>query len=356
MPRSQPRHGSMGVRPRVRIHRQVAKVRSWPEVKEGPRPLGFLGYKSGMTQAVIIDEEPHSPYRGRERVRAVTVLETPPALVCALRTYTHTPLGVKSSSEAWAPELPKDFERLFTQPKKEAKQEKEAKEPKRESKKESKKPSKRTEEKDHLKTLESSLQSVSEIRMLLASQPRLTSVPKKKPDVFEVPVSGGTMQERFSYAKNLLGKTVAISDIFKEGQLVDALAVSKGKGFQGPVKRFGISILRHKARKTKRGVGAISGRHPGILQTTPRAGQMGLHQRTALNLRLLKMGTKGEEVTPKGGFIRYGTIKGPYTVILGAVPGPSKRLVKLRQPIRAHHPPTLTPRIVSIDTTSKQGH
>jgi len=344
----------MGVWPRVRQHSQVAKVRSWPTVKDGPRLLGFLGYKSGMTQAILINDEPHSPYKGRERVRAVTILETPPALVAAIRTYSKNEWGLKSQSEAWTKEPPKDFERLFTQPKTEQKEESKEKPKSKDKKKEKAKQPKATP--DALQKLAANLNEVAELRVLLASQPRLTSVPKKKPDLFEVTVGGGTIQERFNFAKDLLGKTVEISTVFKEGQQVNALAVSRGRGFQGPVKRFGISILRHKARKTKRGVGAISGRHPGILHTTPRPGQMGLHQRTALNLRLLKIGTKGEDVTPKGGFLRYGIINGPYTMILGAVPGPSKRLIKLRVGIRAEPTPIPAPRIISIDTTSKQGH
>ncbi len=342
----------MGVWPRVRQLSQVAKVRNWPTVKEGPRLLGFLGYKSGMTQAILVDDAPHNPYKGRERVRAVTVLETPPAIVAAVRTYTRTHLGLRSHSEAWMSEPPKDFERLFTQPRGKEKEESKEK-PKSKGKNKAEKTEKAS---DPVKQLETKLNEASEIRVLLASQPRLTSVSKKKPDLFEVTIGGGSIPERFNFAKELLGKTVDISTVFKEGQQVDALAISKGKGFQGPVKRFGISILRHKARKTKRGVGAISGRHPGILHTTPRAGQMGLHQRTALNLKLLKIGTKGEEVTPKGGFIRYGVVKGPYTLILGAVPGPSKRLIKLRVGIRAEATPAGAPRIIAIDTTSKQGH
>jgi large subunit ribosomal protein L3 len=346
----------MGVWPRVRQLSQVAKVRNWPTVKDGPRLLGFLGYKSGMTQAILIDDAPHSPYKGRERVRAVTILETPPAIAAAIRTYAKTEWGLKSHSEAWMKDPPKDFERLFTQPKTEQKEETKEKPKSKGKGKERGKTKEAKTTQDSLQQLATNLNEIAEIRVLLASQPRLTSVPKKKPDLFEVTVGGGTVQERFNFAKDLLGKTVEISTIFKEGQQVDALAVSRGRGFQGPVKRFGISILRHKARKTKRGVGAISGRHPGILHTTPRPGQMGLHQRTALNLKLLKIGTKGEEVTPKGGFLRYGVVKGSYTMILGGVPGPSKRLIKLRVGIRAEPTPIPAPRIISIDTSSKQGH
>src|SRR5712692_6433305 len=187
MPRSQPRHGSMGVWPRVRQLSQVAKVRNWPTVIDGPRLLGFLGYKSGMTQAILIDDAPHSPYKGRERVRAVTILETPPALVAAIRTYAKTEWGLKSHSEAWMKEPPKDFERLFTQPKTQTEDNKEKPKSKAKGKEKAKtKEAKATSH--HLQQLATDLNQVSEIRVLLASQPRLTSVPKKKPDLFEVTV------------------------------------------------------------------------------------------------------------------------------------------------------------------------
>ena len=92
----------------------------------------------------------------------------------------------------------------------------------------------------------------------------------------ETKVDGGSVKEQFEYTKNLLGKTVLISDIFKEGQFVDVISVSKGKGWQGPVKRWGIKILPRKSRKTKRGVAAIGPWKPArVLYTVPRAGQMG---------------------------------------------------------------------------------
>jgi large subunit ribosomal protein L3 len=74
---------------------------------------------------------------------------------------------------------------------------------------------------------------------------------------------------------------------------------------------------------------------------------MGFHQRTEYNKRVLKIGRDGKEITPKGGFIRYGIIRGPYMLIEGSIPGPEKRPIKLRYPARppkevSEEPPQIT--------------
>jgi Ribosomal protein L3 len=50
----------------------------------------------------------------------------------------------------------------------------------------------------------------------------------------------------------------------------------------------------------------------GTPSYVPQPGQMGFHRRTIYNLRILRIGDNGEEVTPKGGFISYGKISGTY--------------------------------------------
>jgi large subunit ribosomal protein L3 len=173
----------------------------------------------------------------------------------------------------------------------------------------------------------------------------------------EIEVGVGPVKERLDYAKGLLGKTVTVNEIFKEGTYVDVVAVSKGKGIQGPVKRFGIRVRQLKSRKMKRGVGTLGPWHPArVLYTIPRAGQMGYHQRVEYNKRILKIGTDGKEVTPQGGFIRYGVVKNMYALIEGSVPGPAKRLIRLRMPARPPKSiPEAPPSILQISTISHQG-
>jgi large subunit ribosomal protein L3 len=85
------------------------------------------------------------------------------------------------------------------------------------------------------------------------------------------------------------------------------------------------------------------------------AGQMGYHQRTEVNKRIIKMGNDGKEVTPRGGFLRYGVLKGDYVVLAGSVPGPTKRLIRLRQPIRPPRTVVGQIAVTYVSTASQQG-
>ncbi|MEM3665961.1 MAG: 50S ribosomal protein L3 [Candidatus Bathyarchaeia archaeon] len=325
-----PRHGSLAYLPRKRAKRLLARINYWPKIEaDTPRLLGFVGYKAGMTHVFLIEDRKRSPNYGKEVMRPATVLETPPMLICAVRAYTRDFCGLKTLSEAWIKDPPDELERVFTLPE-----------------------NFNTDE--NLKKIEENLSKVAKIRVIAVTQPKQTSVSKKKPDITEIEVGGGTIQQQFEYAKNLLGKTVTSAEIFKEGQYVDVIAVSTGKGFQGPVKRWGVTILQHKGRKTKRGIATLGPWNPHrVMYSVPRAGQMGFHKRTEYSKRILKIGKDGKEVTPKGGFIRYGQVRGPYILLDGSVPGPEKRPIRLRYTVRpprqiAEEPPQIT--LVSLES------
>jgi len=305
-----PRHGSLAYLPRGRAKRKIGRIRFWPKVEEGPTLLGFMGYKAGMTHILMVEDKPDSLHLGKEVSHPATILDVPPIVICAIRAYIKDQYGLHTYTEAWMKKPPKDFGRALVLP-----------------------TEFNTEE--NLKKIEENIEKIAEIRLLAATQPRLAAVPKKKPDISEIKVDGGSIAEQLEYAKNLLGKNVSITDVFKEGHFMDAIAITKGKGFQGPVKRWGVNILPRKSNKTKRGVACIGPwRPPRVLYTVPRAGQMGYHQRTEYNKRILKIGIDGKDVTPKGGFVKYGEVKGTYVIVDGTLPGPVKRLVRLRYPAR----------------------
>jgi len=291
-----------------------------------------MGYKAGMTHIIMVEDKPDSLSFGKEASHPATVLDVPPIIVFAIRAYIRDQYGLHTFTEAWMKTPPKDFDRALVLPEKFD-----------------------TEEK--LKKIEENIEDIAEIRIMAATQPRLAAVPKKKPDITEIKVDGGTISEQFEYAKSLLGKTVSVTDVFKEGHFMDVVAITKGKGFQGPVKRWGIKILPRKSRKTKRGVAAIGPWKPArVLYTVPRAGQMGYHQRTEYNKRILKIGIDGKTVTPKGGFLNYGEVKGTYLLVDGSLPGPAKRLVRLRYPARppkklASSPPNIN--YISLESMQK---
>jgi len=327
-----PRRGSLGFLPRGRAARQIGRVRFWPHVENGPALLGFTGYKAGMTHVFMVEDRQGSPSFGKEIVFPATVIDTPPLTVCAVRAYTRDPYGLKTLTEVWMKEPPKDINRLTTPPK-------------------------NPDPQNGFKKMEENLDKISELRLLAATQPRLAGVPKKKPELVEIKVDGATVREQLEYVKNLLGKTISVAEVFKEGQFIDVISVSKGKGFQGPVKRLGVKIRDRKSRKTQRGIATLGPWKPSrVLYTIARAGQMGYHQRTEYNRRLLKMGTNGAEISPKGGFLRYGPVKGTYAIVSGSVPGPAKRLIRFRYPVRPpKRVPETPPKIISVSLESPQG-
>jgi len=191
-----PRRGSLAYLPRTRASRPIGRARYWPEVKEGPVLLGFAGYKAGMTYVIMIDDDPGSVNFGKEVVQPVTIIDTPPMYIAAVRAYARDEYGLKTLTEVWASPLPKDFERVITPPEDYGVEKVE----------------------EGLKRIEVALGNIIEFRVLAATQPRLTSVPKKKPDLMEIKVGGGTIKEQFEYIKKILGKTVPIEEVFKEGQ------------------------------------------------------------------------------------------------------------------------------------------
>jgi large subunit ribosomal protein L3 len=328
-----PRHGSLAYLPRKRAKRLSARIRFWPKIEAAtPKLLGFVSYKAGMTHVFTIEDRKRSPNYGKEVIRSATVLETPPMLICAIRAYAGTPYGLRTLGEAWMKNPPDELDRVFTCPE-DFKQE------------------------ENVKKIEESLDKLARIRVIAITQPKQSSVPKKKPEIAEIEIGGTAIQQQLEFAKNILGKTVTPAEIFKEGQYVDVAAISTGKGFQGPVKRWRVTKLQHKGRKTKRGIATLGPWNPHhVMYSVPRAGQMGRHQRTEYNKRVLKIGTDGKEVTPKGGFTRYGLINGAYMLLEGSVAGSEKRSIKLRHSVR---PPRQAaeelPQITQISLDSPQG-
>ena len=101
--------------------------------------------------------------------------------------------------------------------------------------------------------IQDALAKTEDVRVLVHTNPKMASVPKKKPEIFECALGGSSAEEKLNYALDLLGKEVRASDIFNEGQYVDAIATTKGKGVQGVVKRWNIRIQYGKAMRSGKG-------------------------------------------------------------------------------------------------------
>ncbi|MEM2726909.1 MAG: 50S ribosomal protein L3 [Archaeoglobaceae archaeon] len=327
MKEHRPKRGSLAFSPRKRAKRIVPRIRSWPECNE-VRLQGFAGYKAGMTHVVMIDDRKNSLSYGEEVIIPVTVIETPPMKVAGIRVYKETQYGLKILKEVWANGLDQFLDRRVKIPK-------------------------NSTNVDQLKEIDG-----DEVRVVTYTQPYLLSgVPKKVPDLMEQKI-GGSFKEALEYAISKLGKEVTVSEVFKEGSIVDVSAITKGKGFEGVVKRWGVITMNAKHARSSKGrrVGTLGPWLPHRIRwTVPQYGQMGFHQRLEFNKRILKIGNNGEEVTPKGGFPHYGVVRGNYVLIAGTVPGTVKRLVRMRDAIRPPKADFAGVNLVYVSTSSKQG-
>ncbi|MBS3814957.1 MAG: 50S ribosomal protein L3 [Hadesarchaea archaeon] len=330
--KSHPRRGSLAYTPKKRAKSQKPRVRAWPD-ESSVKLLGFTGYKAGMTQVFMIDDHDESLTRGQEINVPVTIIETPPVTACAIRIYGSSRDRNRALTEVWAEDLPEDLNRL-TNPPKDYNQE------------------------EAMEKAEEILNDKgNDVRLLVQTQPRKSSLPKKKPELIEIQLGGDSLNEKWDYAKEKLGKEIRVSEAFDEGKYIDAIAITKGKGTEGPVQRWGVKVQNRKVQQARRHVGTLGPWQPRrIMRSVPDTGQTGYNQRTDCNKRILKIGEDGSEVTPEGGFLRYGPIQEDFVVIKGSVPGPTKRLVCLRQTVRLKEGlPDSPPNITHIDTTSQQG-
>ena len=112
------------------------------------------------------------------------------------------------------------------------------------------------------------------------------------------------------------------ADLLQAGELVDAIAVSKGKGFAGAMKRHnfkgqGASHGNHKSHREPGSIGACA-TPARVFKGTKMAGRMGGQQVTTLNLEIVQADPERELVLVKG-----------------AVPGPRGGMVVLRDAVKA---------------------
>jgi len=210
---------------------------------------------------------------------------------------------------------------------------------------------------DQLKEIEKFKDKIKLISCHIYVIPREVGLSQKKPMKMEIPIVGGSIDSQFKYATSLLGNYIYGTDLVKPGSYVDVIGITKGKGWAGPVKRFGIKRKQHKARKTVREVGAIGPWKPAaVTYTVPRAGQHGFHQRTEYNHRIIMVGDESENpITPKGGFPHFGIVRGKYLVVRGSVPGPPKRPIVVRLPLRPKPVPQEPPKVLLVSTRFKEG-
>merc|ERR1711939_16920 len=174
------------------------------------------------------------------------------------------------------------------------------------------------------------------------------------------------------FGHGLFEKPVEIDSIFEQDEMIDCIAITKGHGYQGVTSRWGTKKLPRKTHKGLRKVACIGAWHPSHVQwTVARAGQDGYHHRTSCNHKIYRIGKGSDEgnaatefdvskkqITPMGGFVRYGEVKNDFVLLKGSVPGVKKRVMTLRKSMLTHTARRALEKIELkwIDTSSKFGH
>ena len=111
------------------------------------------------------------------------------------------------------------------------------------------------------------------------------------------------------------------ADIFEVGDKVDASAISKGKGFQGAIKRHGFhrGPMSHGSKHHRHQGSSGSAASPGkVVKGKKMPGQMGNKRITVQNLEVVKVDAENNLLLVKG-----------------AVPGPKKSLVTIKESVKA---------------------
>ena len=155
-----------------------------------------------------------------------------------------------------------------------------------------------------------------DIREKLVNKPR-----KGHFDKAGVPYKRFVREFKFEDAENYSVKDEIKADIFAAGDKVDATAISKGKGFQGAIKRLGQSrgpmahgskFLRHQGSN-----GACSSPSK-VFKGKGMPGHMGCKKITVQNLEIVKVDVENNLILVKG-----------------AVPGPKKALVTIKETVKS---------------------
>lgn len=127
---------------------------------------------------------------------------------------------------------------------------------------------------------------------------------------------------RVDSVDGLVEGKLLLPDFVKEGDLIDVTAISKGKGYQGGMKRYNMAggFKSHGASLSHRSLGSIGNRADPAkcFKNKKMPGQMGREQVTMQNLRVITIDRENSLMLVKG-----------------SVPGPKNGIVRVSRAIKA---------------------
>ena len=345
-----PRSGSLAFLPRRRTRHHRGRVRSFPkDDKSKPIHLtAFMGYKAGMTHVARHHERREGKkIIKKDIVEPVSIIECPPIKIVGVVGYVETPRGLRALSTVYAQHLSDELKRRFYKNWNTAK------------KKAFSHYAKRYEEPDKSKnSIKRDLERIKKychvVRVLVHTQMSKLNLRQRKAHLFEIQVNGGNITQKVDWAVGKFEGEVCVGEVFNENEMIDTIGVTRGKGTNGVIKRFGVTRMPRKTHRGLRKVGCIGAWHPAAVKwTVARTGQLGYHSRTELNKKVYRIGaganrgTKNnatteadaieKNITPLGGFPHYGVVNNDFVMVKGGIMGTRKRPIILR---KSHFPQT----------------
>jgi large subunit ribosomal protein L3e len=334
-----------------------------------------MTYKAGMTHIMREVNKPGSKLHKKEIVEAVTILEAPPMFAVGLVGYVQTPRGLRTLTTVWATHLSDQLKRTFY------------KNWYRSKKKAFTSYASRVAEENN-KDVQHELERIKKfcqvVRLICHTDMTKLPLRQKKAHVAEIQINGGDTAAKVKFGHELFERQIPVNTVFQKNEMVDAVAISKGRGYEGVVTRWGITRLPRKTHRGLRKVACIGAWHPARVKfSVARAGQNGYHHRTEMNKKIYRIGEAarppaGEDgkeapfnpnakteadgtakaITPLGGFPHYGEVNNDFIMVKGGVPGVKKRVVTLRKSCvkQVSRNATEDIELKFIDTSSKFGH
>jgi len=333
------------------------------DASKKPHFTAFMAYKAGMTHITRDVVKPGSKLHNKETCEAVTVLDCPPMVVVGVVGYVKTFNGLQTLKTVFAEHLSEEVKRKFYKNFYKSKKKAFTKYAKKYA--------------DGKKEIDADLNELKKkacvIRVLAHTQIRKVPFGQKKAHMMEIQINGGSIPEKVDFAVSYFEKTVPIDAVFSKDEMIDTVGVTKGRGTEGVVTRWGVTRLPRKTHRGLRKVACIGAWHPARVGfSVPRSGQHGFHHRTEINKKVYKIGKVGEDsfkcvtafdptdkdINPLGGFPNYGLVKNDYLVLKGAIVGTKKRCVTLRRTLLNQTSRTALEdiQLKFIDTASKMGH
>ncbi|MGI6071688.1 MAG: 50S ribosomal protein L3 [Lachnospiraceae bacterium] len=172
-----------------------------------------------------------------------------------------------------------------------------------------------------VKTMEKDGYEAVQVGFVDKRETLVNSPDRGKFDKAEIPYKRFIREFKLDNASEFSVKDEIKADIFEAGDKIDVSAISKGKGYQGVIKRHGHSrgpsAHGSKHHRLVGSIGAASS-PSRVFKGKKMAGQMGAKRVTVQNLEVVRVDAQDNLILVKG-----------------VVPGPKKALVEVRSAVKA---------------------